>query len=192
MVITTRSVSFGNFFPRVTPEKIAGVQALSSKSGESSKGSHSEHDEPSGTSEQSSSSTTAKLSKRPDLDGIVGKKKIAVSPERAARPNIQIALSGSKLVYTSEDTWRDASDQVELQSAIHPVLAENINLKKRAELLVRLVAESQYENQQLEAEMKECDEVIKELRRTLGEKIEEEEEEERHEEERDEETGTSF
>ena len=172
-------------------QSAAGSQKSSrSASGESSKNAQSEHEESSAQSEPSSSSTAAKLARRPDLDAVVGKKGV---PAGISRPNIQIALSGSKLVFTAEDAWRDLSDHMELQSAIHPVIAENINLKKRAELLVRLVSESQYENQQLESEMKECDEVIKQLRKFLGEKIEEEEEEEEHpENEPEDETGTSF
>ena len=171
----------------------------SEKSVKSSKASKSSRHESSTSSKESTtesessyqqSSSSLKQTNRPDLDDIV-KHNEPLSPEKAARANIQIALSGSKLVFTSDGIWRDASDQTELENAVHPILAENIALKKRAELLVKLVAESEYENQQIVGEIKECDEVIKQLRKMLGEQAEEEDKSE-EEEEGNETEGDSF
>lgn len=104
----------------------------------------------------------------PDLSSIV-KHRTPLNKESISRNDIQIALSGSKLVFTNDGIWRDASDKTELMESVHPIIAENVNLRRRAELLVRLVAKSEYENQQVEAEMKECDELIKQLKAMLGE-----------------------
>jgi hypothetical protein len=94
-------------------------------------------------------------------------------PSPSANPQIQIALSGSKLIY-ADNTWTDVSDKAELMRTIHPVIGENMSLKKRAELLVRLVAQSQYETQQIDNEISECDDVIRDLHKMLGDEIPEE------------------
>jgi hypothetical protein len=52
--------------------------------------------------------------------------------------------------------------------AVHPVVAENISLKKRVELLVRLIAERQHETNMVSAEIDECDEVIQDMHRMMG------------------------
>jgi hypothetical protein len=57
---------------------------------------------------------------------------------------------------------------------IHPLVAENISLKRRAEALVRLVAEAELESHQLDDEMAECAAVIRDLKRILGDTEEEE------------------
>jgi hypothetical protein len=61
------------------------------------------------------------------------------------------------------------SDKEELIGRIHPLVAENISLKKRAEALVRLVAEAEFDAHQLDDEMAECDAVIRDLKRIMGE-----------------------
>lgn len=83
-------------------------------------------------------------------------------------PQIQISLSGSKLAFAN-GVWQDVSEIGELVDKVHPIVQESISLKKRAELLVRLIAESEYESQLIQNEMNECDEVIKSLRKVLGE-----------------------
>lgn len=107
----------------------------------------------------------------PDLTSVV-KHRPPMNKDAISKNDIQIALSGSKLVFTGDGIWRDASDKIELMESVHPIIAENINLRRRAELLVRLVSESEYENQQIESEMKECDDIIKELKKLLGEEDE--------------------
>ncbi|OHT08905.1 hypothetical protein TRFO_22396 [Tritrichomonas foetus] len=83
-------------------------------------------------------------------------------------PSIQLALSGNKLAF-SDGIWHDVSDLGELSESIHPIVAESISLQKRAELLVRLISESEYEMQLIQNEMNECDEVIADLKKVLGE-----------------------
>jgi hypothetical protein len=89
---------------------------------------------------------------------------VADAPGQAA---IQICLSGSKIAYAN-GAWVDVTDREELAGAVHPIAAENISLKKRAELLVRLVAEREYETHQVGDEIVECEEVIRGLLRMIG------------------------
>jgi hypothetical protein len=101
------------------------------------------------------------------------------APARPAAPTgraINLALSGSKLVYSG--AWQDVSDQADLMRVVHPVIGENISLKRRAELLVRLVAQSEFESQQIDHEIKECDDVIRDLHKMLGDDLPEPPEEE--------------
>lgn len=88
-----------------------------------------------------------------------------------SRPDVEICLSGSKLIHGVDGFWHDVTDQGELMNAVHPVIAENMNLRERAKLLVRLVAENEYQNDRVTTEIKECNDVIKELKRLLGEPI---------------------
>lgn len=133
-------------------------------------GSKSESDAPAKMAKKQENPRTA-----PDLTSVV-KHRAPLNKESISRNDIQIALSGSKLVFTNDGIWRDASDKMELMDSVHPIIAENVNLRRRAELLVRLVAESEYENQQIEAEMKECDELTKKLKEMLGEQDSEDQE----------------
>jgi hypothetical protein len=82
------------------------------------------------------------------------------------RSNVQICLSGAKIAY-ARGQWYDVSDKEELMGRIHPLVAENISLKRRAERLVRLVAEEEFEARQLDDEMMECDAAIRDLKRIL-------------------------
>jgi hypothetical protein len=91
------------------------------------------------------------------------------------RGSVQICLSGAKIA-CARGQWYDVSDKEELMARIHPLVAENITLKKRAEGLVRLVAEAEFEAHQLDEEMMECDAVIRDLKRILGDTGKEEEE----------------
>lgn len=81
-------------------------------------------------------------------------------------PSIEIALSGNKLAYNDGD-WLDVSDLTELVESVHPIVAENINLQSRMKLLVRRIAEAEYESQLIQNEISECDTVIEDLKKVL-------------------------
>jgi hypothetical protein len=91
------------------------------------------------------------------------------NPERTpVRGAIQISLSGSKLV--SASGWIDVTDKAGLLIAIHEIVADNIALEKRPEMLERLVAEKESETNQIEEEITECEEMIEDLLWVVGEK----------------------
>lgn len=115
-------------------------------------------------SEESSSQSASKKSKASQKS----EKSTAPKTKHGYAPQIQIALSGNKLAF-ADGTWQDVSDMGELIDKVHPIVAESICLQKRAELLVKLISESEYESQLIQNEMNECDEIIKELRKILGE-----------------------
>ena len=98
--------------------------------------------------------------------------RVSMEPENSKKnlkaPSIQIALSGNKIVYSNGE-WHDVTDMKEASEAIHPIVAENISLKKRAELLVRLIAESEYEIQLIQSEMEEVDDIISKFKEIIGE-----------------------
>ena len=81
--------------------------------------------------------------------------------------NIQFSLSGNKIIYNN-NKWDDVTNFEEIKNNIHPILAENINLKKRRELLVKLVAESEYINQNLEVDINEATQILDELNSNLN------------------------
>jgi hypothetical protein len=96
----------------------------------------------------------------------------AAPSEAQGRSAIQITLSGNKIAYAN-GAWIDVTDAEELAGSVHPLVAENMSLKKRAELLVRLIAEREYETHQIEDEIVECDEVIRDLSRMMGDSLDE-------------------
>jgi hypothetical protein len=131
------------------------------------------------SSKAASKTSTRKLPKgREQKPSSPAKRPRKASPRAAAhseapvRAAIQITLSGNKIAYAN-GAWIDVTDPEELAGSVHPIVAENISLKKRAELLVRLVAEREYETHQIEDEIVECDEVIRDLSRMMGDSLDE-------------------
>jgi hypothetical protein len=96
-------------------------------------------------------------------------------PVASGRAEIKIALSGSKLVF-ADGVWQDATDKEELLRTVHPLIGENMSLKQRAELLVKMIAQTEYHNMQVSSEIKECDELIREMKAMLGDPMDEPEE----------------
>ena len=89
-------------------------------------------------------------------------------PKRGAPgPTIQLALSGNKLVYQNA-VWNDVTDFEELQNYIHPTVAENIALKKRVEVLVKLLAESRYKTDCISKDVKEAQNILSDLKEATG------------------------
>jgi len=82
-------------------------------------------------------------------------------------PTIKLVLDMNRIAY-NDNEWLDLTNEEEIKSQIHPILAENISLKKRAEFLVKLVAESEYEYQQIEKQINEANDVLSGLKATLG------------------------
>lgn len=89
-------------------------------------------------------------------------------PKRGApSPTIQIALSGNKLVYQNA-VWNDVTDIEELNNYIHPTVAENISLKKRVEVLVKLLSESRYQTDCILKDVKEAQNILADLKEATG------------------------
>lgn len=81
---------------------------------------------------------------------------------------IKMVLSQTKAAY-GDGEWHDCTDENEVKETIHPIIAENHNLKRRLDLLVKLLAESRYEIQQNRLEFEQCVEVANKLKEILGE-----------------------
>lgn len=77
---------------------------------------------------------------------------------------INFALSGNKFVFQN-NKWHDVTDIKEYEGRIHPTIAENISLKKRVELLVDLVAKSQFEANEISKDLEEATEIYEALKR---------------------------
>ena len=82
-------------------------------------------------------------------------------------PTINLALSGNKLVY-QQAVWNDVTDIEELKKFVHPTVAENISLKKRVEILVKLLAESRYQTECVKKDIKEAQNILSELKESTG------------------------
>ncbi|EAY15302.1 circumsporozoite protein, putative [Trichomonas vaginalis G3] len=93
-------------------------------------------------------------------------------PEQRVRrgqpsPTIQAAYTGNKLVYQSS-LWNDVTDLKDFENRVHPVVAENMSLKRRLELLVKLVAESRFNVDSLKKDIKEAQDILDELKDSTG------------------------
>ena len=86
--------------------------------------------------------------------------------ENSTNPQITLSLSGSKFVFSS-GKWIDITDKNEVSSIMHPLVAENMNLKRRYELLLSLLAESDFEIQQNQKELEDVEGVISQLKEIL-------------------------
>ena len=85
----------------------------------------------------------------------------------APSPTIQISLSGNKFIY-QQSVWNDVTSLEELNNFVHPTVAENISLKKRVEILVRLLAESRYQTECIKKDIKEAQDILTELKESTG------------------------
>ena len=86
--------------------------------------------------------------------------------ENSTNPQITLSLSGSKFVFSS-GKWIDITDKNEVSSIMHPLVAENMNLKRRYELLLSLLAESDFEIKKKQKELEDVEGVISQLKEIL-------------------------
>lgn len=81
---------------------------------------------------------------------------------------MKVVLSQTRAAF-GDGRWHDCTDEKEVKETIHPIIAENHNLKRRLDLLVKLLAESRYEIRQHRLEFEQCVDVANKLKEMLGE-----------------------
>ena len=152
------------------PKLLSESKVNSSSSHKSTKSSKKIPDQTADESESEQGSLDESISQSASIRSHESSQKSEKSSKKSPHgyaPQIQIALTGNKLAF-ADGTWQDVSDIGELIDKVHPIVAEKINLQRRAELLVKLIAKSEYESQLIQNEINECDEVINGLKKILG------------------------
>ena len=80
--------------------------------------------------------------------------------------DVTIKLSNNQIVY-HDGVWNDNTNPNDIPTTTNPLVSENICLKRRVETLIRTAAISDIEVQQLKEEIKEAEQILKQLAQVM-------------------------